>query len=346
MMKLVPIGLSASLSTGLACAAVPAYAAALSYTTTRTVPLGSPDRWDYVVYDPASKRVLVSHADHTDIVDADDGRILGRLDGLHGAHGQAVAGGVIFADSGKTAQLTAFDARSFKPGRTIPAGIDADAVIADPADGVIAVMDGDGQTATLVDSATQSVKATVPLGGAPEFAAADGAGHIYANIESTSEIARIDVAAGRVGQRIPVPGCQSPHGLAIDPATHRLFTTCVNAELMVVDTDVGKVLQTLPIGHGTDAAAFDPVHHHVFSSNGDGTLSVFDEEPAGTLKAAATIKTAIGARTMAVDADSGRVFLVTADVDPGKPPVRGPHGLRIPFKPGSVKLLVLDPNPA
>ncbi len=337
-MKVVSISLAAMFAWLTSSFAAP------SYVVSRTVPLGAPDKWDYVTYDAATRRVLVSHGDHTDVVGATDGRILGKLEGLHGAHGQATdAAGLIYADSGKTAQLTEFDPTTFRPIHVFPAGIDADAVVAEPVNKLIAVMDGDGRTATLVDSVAQTVKSTVPLGGSPEFAAADGAGDIYVNIESTGEIARVDAAAGRVTARIPVPGCQSPHGLAIDAKTRRLFTTCVNARIMVVDLDLDKVVQTLPIGHGTDAAAFDPVRRQVFSSNGDGTLSVFDET-AGRLSASATVRTAPGARTMAIDPATGRVFLVTADVDPTRPPIRTARGLRPNWKPGSVKLLFLDPS--
>ena len=333
-----PILLAACLSL-----AAPAPATA-SYAVSQTIPLGLPDRWDYVTFDPGSKHVLVAHGDHTDIVDVAGGRVLGKLEGLQGAHGQIVApSGLIYADSGKTAELTAFDPASLNPIKTLAAGPDADGVVLEPVHNLVAVMDGDGEAVTLIDLATRSVRVTVPLGGSPEFAVADGTGLLYVNIASTGEVVRLDAGAGRVTARFPVPGCQKPHGLAIDTRTHRLFTTCVNAQMTVLDSATGRVVQTLPIGHGTDAAAFDPVRHRVFSSNYDGTLSVFDETTDGRLSSAGTVRTAIGARTMALDPGTGRVFLVTADIDPTKPPTATPRGTRYEFKPGTVKLLVLDP---
>jgi DNA-binding beta-propeller fold protein YncE len=320
-----------------------AQAATPPYTITKSIPLGAPDRWDYLSFDAASNRVMVAHADHTDIVDATTGAILGRLEGLKGAHGQTVAADHrIYADSGKSREITGFDAQTFQRLKTLAAGEDADAVIYEPTHQIVVVLNRYGQSATLVDTVADAIKSTVPLGGAPEFATAEGTGAFYVNIASTREIVRVDAGNSQVTARWPIPDCQSPHGLAMDPKTRRLFTTCVNARLLIVDADTGNTLQTLPIGHGTDAAAFDPVHHLVLSSNGEGTLSVFHESGDGTLTALGDIKTLPGARTMATDPRTGRVFLVTAEIDPVKPVTQGPQGPRYAWKPGSVKLLFLD----
>ena len=318
-------------------------AATPAYRVTRTVSLGMPDRWDYVTFDAASRRVLIAHGNHTDVVDAVSGRVLGKLDGLHGAHGQIAVGGRIFADSGETAAITIFDTHAMRAIRSGPAGADADGVIYEPKHRLVVVLDGDAGAATLIDSATGTVRATVALGGSPEFAAADGAGHIYVNIASTGEIAVVDAAAARVTARFPLPGCYSPHGLAIDPKTMRLFTSCLNARLMVVDAAGGRVLQTLPIGRGSDAVAFDPVRRLVFSSNNDGTLSVMREQADGAVLPLGNVRTAAGARTLALDPANGRVFLVTADVTGPLPPVHGGKVPKYAFRPGSVKLLFLDP---
>ena len=327
----------------LLLAGTAAHAAPPVYTVTKTIALGSPDRWDYVTFDSRSKRVLIAHSDHIDVVDAQSGAVLGKLDGIKGAHGQAVAAdGTIWADSGKSGQITPFDPKSLVAGTALQAGTDADAVLADTAGTMIATMDGDGKSVTLIDTATKTMKATIPLDGEPEFAASDKPGHFYINSASTKEILVVDGNAGRVTARYAVPDCDSPHGLTMDAQTRRLFASCVNAKLAVLDADNGHVLQTLPIGHGTDAAAFDPVHKLVFSSNGEGTLSVFQENAGGALTALGDVKTAPGARTMATDPATGRIFLVTADVS-GDKPVQGPHGPRWAFKPGTVKLLFLDP---
>ena len=327
----------------LLAAALLTGAAAPSYTISKTVPLGAPDKWDYVTFDAASHRVFVAHSDHTDVIDAATGAVLGKLAEVNGAHGQAVAAdGAIWAVNGKTANVTAHDPKTFKAVTTLPAQLDADGAIVDPSGKTLVVLNGDGESATLIDTVSRTVHANIKLGGAPEFAAADTAGHLYINIASTREIAAVDMQAGRVTGRYAVPDCLSPHGLAMDPKSRRLFTSCENTKLQVVDADTGQVLQSLPIGHGTDAAGFDPMRNLVYSSNSDGTLSVFHED-GGKLTALGNVQTPPGARTMAVDPSNGRVFLVTADLAATQP---APEGGRIhySYKPGTVKLLFLDPT--
>lgn len=68
--------------------------------------------------------------------------------------------------------------------------------------------------------------------------------------------------------------CKSPSGLAISTKARRLFAACDNKLLAAVDADTGRLVSTLPIGDGPDAAAFDPGTGIVFSSNGDGTLTI------------------------------------------------------------------------
>jgi YVTN family beta-propeller protein len=329
---------SAALLTTFAAHAAP------TYTVTKTIPLGAPDKWDYLSFDAASHRVFVAHADHTDVIDAATGAILGKLAGLSGAHGQTVtADGTIWADSGKTGTVTAYDPKTFAAIKTLPVAPDADGVVTGPHRQRVVVVAGDSESATLIDATTKTVQATVKLGGAPESAAIDEAGHIYIDLASTKEIAVVDIATAKVTARYPIPDCTSSHGLAIDSKTRRLFPTCVNTKMLVLDADTGHVLQTLPIGHGTDAAAFDPVRHLVYSSNSDGTLSTFSEDSKGTLTALGDVPTAPGSRTLAVDPSNGRVFLVTADLEGTQPaPVNG--RVHYNYKPGSVHLLFLDPK--
>lgn len=322
--------------------APPVVSQAASYTITRSIPLGTPDHWDYLSFDPASGDVLVAHGDHTDIVDPKAGRVVRRLQGLQEAHGTVAAPfGMIFADSGATGTVAVFSRARDTPINVIPAGKDADAEIYEPTHRLVVVMNDAPQTVTLIDTASETVRATLPLGGVPEFAAADGMGLIYVNLASTGQVAVLDVATNRVTRRFAVPGCVSPHGLAVDPKNGRLFVSCRNQKLVVLDAHHGTALQTLKIGAGTDTAVFDPVHHLVFSSNNDGSLSIFAESADGVLTAQAAQPTEAGARTMATDPASGRVFLVTG-VATG-PAVPGHY---LTFKPGSVKLLVLDPVPS
>jgi DNA-binding beta-propeller fold protein YncE len=311
-----------------------------AYTLEATVPLGPPDRWDYVAYDSASDRILIAHATETTVVDARTRSVIARLAPLNGAHGQVVTpDGRIFADSGKTGTVTIFDGTSFKALNTVPAGQDADGMVYEPASHLVAVMDGDPGTATLLDPAGKKPALTVPLGGSPESAVADGKGALFINIADKGELVRVTGVA--VAARWKLPGCQSPHGLAIDAARELLFSSCRNARLLVVDGKTGAILNTFDIGHGTDTAAFDPQRARAFSANADGTLSVFQENKGGISKLD-DVETAPGARTMAVDPSSGRIFLITADV---QDKLQSPQP-KFAFRPGTVKLLIYKPTPS
>ncbi len=331
---------------GLALTLAPACLAATAtpapYHLVESVKLGSPDRWDYLSFDASNKRVMLAQGDRTTLLDAANGTIVGHLAPLQGAHGQvAVANGTIFADSGETGTVTIFDGKSLAPLKTVPAGQDADAVAYEPLSGTVAVMNGDPGTATLLDGSSGKRVATVPLGGSPESAAADGKGRLFINIASTGEMVRLD--KGEVVARWKLADCESPHGLAVDPDSELAFVSCRNAVLLVVDGNSGAVRQMLPIGRGTDEAVFDPGSKRVFSSNGEGTVSVF-QETKGKLAKLAEMPTAPGARTMTVDPASGRLYLVTAEVAGKRPGGRG-GAPKFLFKPGTLKLLVFAPSP-
>jgi YVTN family beta-propeller protein len=328
-------------------------AAAADYHLTRSVRLGTPDRWDYVIYDSPSHRVYVAHGDRVTVVNGRNGRVIGEVEGMPGGtHGVAIshATGLGYTDDGRAGEAVAFSVKTLKVVKHLKTAPDSDAVTIDPTSGHVFVVDGDPGLLTVIDPVSDRVVATVQVGSKLEFAVAGHNGKVYVNGVEKREIFRIDTTTNQVDATWPIPQCRSPHGLAIDTATHRLFSSCENERLVVVDADTGRAVATLPIGQGTDAAAFDPTRKLIFSSNGiDGTLSVIREVDANTFVPAATITTALSARTMSVDSVSGRVFLVAAATnaqamaafraarEAGK---RGPS----PFVPGSLKLLFFDPG--
>lgn len=339
-------GLRAGVFSVLAIAAFAGSAnAAPTYKLVNTVALGAPDRWDYLTFDPAAKRVYISHGDEVTVVDGKSGAIIGNIAGLPGSHGIAIAGKRGVADSAKNQQVTFFDDDSLKPSGTAQSGADADGLTYDPVSGRAFVANGDAATVTAVDMASGRFVGTVALGGKPEFLVGDGAGRVFVNLESTREIANVDAKTLSVTARYAIPDCESPHGIAMDTANRRLFTSCVNEKLVVVDADSGKVLATLPIGKFTDAAAFDPVRKLAFSSNGEGTITVIAEKSANDFEVAGSVTTTRGARTMTIDPDTGRLYLVSADIDhidPPKAPSTRPH---VVYKPGTVTLYFYDPAP-
>ena len=315
-----------------------------SYRMVGAVPLGAPERWDYAVVDPPTGRVYVAHGDRLTVVDGRQGRVLGEVTGIAGGtHGIAVASkqGLGYTDDGEGGQVVAFDLKTLKVVKRLPAAQDADAMTRDPVTGHVYSVNGDSGTLTVVDPASNSVVATVNAGGQLQYAVPDGRGKLYVNGAGDKTILRVDTATNSVDARWPVPDCTSPHGMAIDTAARRRVASCVNSRLIVVDLDSGREIAALPIGAGTDAAGFDPVRKRVFSSNGrDGTLSVIQEVDANTYRVLDTVKTAVSGRTMGLDPNTGRVFVVAADIDPAAAP--GPNG-RPKFKAGSLKLLMLDP---
>ncbi len=318
------------------------------YSVTKTVALGAPDRWDFVVFDPASHKVFVAHGDRVTVVDGRTGKIIGNVKGLPGGtHGIAIAPGTKrgYTDDGLAGTAVSFDLDSLKLINTIKAEADADAIVFDPTSDHVFVVDGDPGKLTVIDPTADSAVATIDAGGKLETAVAGGNGKLYVNGEEKGEIIRVDTATNQRDAHWSIPNCTSPHGLAIDPEAHRLFSSCENNVLVVVNADTGGTVATSPIGTRSDAAAFDPKRKLIFSSNGDGTLSVIEEKNANTFVTVAGVATMPGARTMAVDPESGRLYLVAADttINPSADPSDLRH--RYVVTPGSAKLLFLDPTP-
>jgi YVTN family beta-propeller protein len=341
-----------SLRLGLGVLAISALALAPAlgapqYRLTKTVALGAPDRWDYVVYDAPSHRVYIAHGDRVSVVDGRDGTIIGEVGTFPGGtHGTAIsaATGHGYTDDGRAGIASSFDLKTLKPIKQIPAAPDADGMVFDPASGHVFVVDGDSAKITVIDPATDTAITNIDGGGGLETPAVDGHGKLFVNGAEKGDIVAIDTATNKVIAHYPVPGCQRPHGLAVDTETERVFTTCVNGVMLVIDGNTGTNLASLPIGKGTDAAGFDPKRKLAFSSNGEGTVTVVQETDPKTFAVAETIKTAPGARTMAVDPDTGRLFLVTADIQSVAPPSTPGGRPHVTYVLGSMKLMFFDPQ--
>ncbi len=337
--SILPIAIAGALAALLAPVAQAQPAPA--YAITKTVPLGAPDRWDYISFDAASHRVYVSHGDRVTVVDGRSGAIIGTVEGMAGGtHGIAVstATGRGYTDDGQAGVAVSFDLKTLKTIKQTKAEDDADGVVFDPVSGHVFVVDGDPGHLTVIDPATDAAIATVDGGGKLEFAVSGGNGKLYVNGEARGEIVRVDTASNKADAHWPMPGCASPHGLAIDTAAHRLFSSCANSVMTVVDADTGKVIAQVPIGRGSDGAAFDPVRKLAFSSNFDGTLSIIQERDPNTFVPLASVKTAVSGRTMGIDPETGRLYIAAADPDTTAPTTGRPRML-----PGSLKLLFLDP---
>jgi len=319
-----------------------------SYEITKTVPLGAPDRWDYVVFDPVLGRVYVSHGEKVTVVDGASGAIVGEVNGIAGAtHGVASvhALGKGYTDDGKAGIAVSFDLNTLKVIKQIKAEPDADGIVYDPSSGHILVIDGDSGKVTVIDPKTDSAVATIDGGGGLEFGVSGENGKFYVDGAEKNEIVRMDTTTNKADAHWPMPGCVKPHGLAIDRAHMRLFASCTNKVMTIVDAETGSEIANLPIGEGTDFAEFDPNRGLAFSSNRDGTLSIIEEKSPTSFEALQAVTTEIGARTMAVDPKTGRIYLATAEMTVNGSAAPNDSRHRYSVRPGSVKLLFLDPMP-
>lgn len=331
----------------------PAFARPLKYQLTRSVALGRPDSWDYAVYDPRSHWVFVAHGNRLTVVDGDSGRIVGQVGPIPGGpHGTAFdeKAGVGITDDGRHGQAVIFGLSSLRVLARLKIQRGADAVTFDPVSAHAFVIDGRTGTVAVVDPARRKVVTFIHIGGDLEYAVPGDDGQLYVNGVTHHEIFRIDTATNRVDAAWPMPTCRDPHGLAIDTRTHRLFASCENGHLVVVDAKDGATVATLPIGRGTDSDRFDARRRLIFSSNGiAGTLSVFREINANRFVPAATVRTALSGRTMALDPASGRVYIVAAHTTPRALKAffaawhAGKRPRHSPFTPDSLRLLWFDP---
>jgi DNA-binding beta-propeller fold protein YncE len=326
-----------------AFSARPLAAADGDYHLLKKVALGGEGFWDYLNCDSEGRRVYISRGTHVMVVDADTYAVVGDIPGTDGVHGIAVAPelGRGFTSDGRSNAVTIFDLKTLKVLGTAPTGEGPDAIVYDPTSKRVFTLNGRAGTATAIDAASGKPAGTVTLGGRPEFAAADGQGHIYNNLEDKNEIVQIDARKLTVTARWPLAPCDSPSGLAMDREHRRLFAGCHNKMMAVVDADSGKVLATPAIGQGVDANGFDPGTQFAFSSNGDGTLTIVHEDSPEKFTVVANVPTQRGARTMALDLKTQHVFLVTAEFGPAPAPTPDHPRPRPQMVPGSFTLLVV-----
>jgi YVTN family beta-propeller protein len=297
--------------------------------------------WDYLLVDSAAHRIYITRGDHVDAVDATTGKLLGTISGLHGTHGVALNpdGKVGYISDGGGNAVVVFDRSNFSTLATIPAGTNPDCIIYEPATSTVWAFNGRSNNVTVIDAASQKVVATIPLTGKPEFAVADGKGNVYDNLEDKSEIVRIDARERKITATWPA-GCDSPSGLAFDAAGNRLFPVCDGKKMSVIDAGSGKLLATAQIGDGPDAAGWSASHKLAFASCGEGVLSVVDASGSG-YKTIESLTTRRGARTMAYDPATDRVYLVTAEFGPRPAATaENPHP-RPSIVPGSFEIIVV-----
>ncbi|MGI8959468.1 MAG: YncE family protein [Bryobacteraceae bacterium] len=318
--------------------------AATSYKLEKSIHVPGEGGWDYLTADSQNRRLYVSHGTKVHVLNLDTGAMIGNIPNTNGVHGIAIADDLHrgFVSDGRDNQVSIFNLKTLAVISTVKAGTNPDAILYDPFSQRVFAFNGRSNDMTAIDAATGKIAGTVPLGGKPEFAVTDAQGNVYVNIEDKSEIVHLDPKTLTMKERWPLAPCESPSGLAIDPKNQRLFPVCDNKIMAVVDAGSGKVVTTVPIGEGPDAAAFDPERKLVFSSNGEGTLTVVQQQTPNTYAVAQTVKTQRGARTMALDLKTHKVFLSDAEFGPAPAASAGNPRPRPKTLPGTFKLLVVS----
>jgi YVTN family beta-propeller protein len=285
--------------------------AAAGYRLLRTIPVGGTGGWDYLTVDETGQRLFVSHETQVEVIDLASNSIIGKIPDTPGVHGIALAedAGRGFISNGRASTVTVFDLKTLASILQVPTGKKPDAIIYDPSTQRVFAMNGGSDSSTVIDAASGKVLGTIALGGGPEFAAADGLGSIFVNLEDQNETVRIDARDMAVENRWPLAPCERPSSMAIDRAQHRLFIGCRSKVMAVVNSDTGTVIATLPIGDHVDASAFDAATGLVFNSTGEGTIDVFHQDSPDKYSAVQRIPTHTGSKTMALDAKTHELLV-------------------------------------
>jgi DNA-binding beta-propeller fold protein YncE len=336
-----------ALALGATSRVVAAQSGEPGYHVVRQIKLGEDGRWDYITIDTSGHRLFIARQTRIMVVDQESGKLLGEIPGIDGAHGVALdyKTGHGFATAGRSGTVTMFEMKTLKALGSHPAADDADAILFDPVSRKVFTFNGDANSASVIDPVSGESVGTIPLSGKPEFGVSAGDGKLYVNIEDKGEVAEIDAKAKRVLRRWPLGPCTEPTGLAIDRIHHRLFSACHSKVMAISDAEAGKLITTVPIGEGVDGAAFDPATGLAFASNGEGTVTVVHEDSPAQFRSVQTVPTRRGARTIALDPRSHRIYTVTADLGTLPPASEQEPHPHPPVLPDTFTLLVLDQQP-
>jgi len=306
---------------GLAVASLCPVAAEGPYHVMKRIPIAGDTGWDYITADTDGRRLYVPHGTELVVLDLDSGAAAGKITGQKNVHGVAVARdlGRGFVDATDPGSVTVFDLKTLAVIEKVRVGDDPNGIVYDPTTHRVFSADRGSRRITAIDAATAKVVATsADLGGRTEHLAADGAGHVFLNMQDRGTLVKLDARDLKVMETWPVAGCGQPSSMDIDRVHQRVFIGCRSGELAVVDGTTGTIVATHPIGLGVDALEFDPANGLIFVSTGGGggVLSIFHQDGPDTYSLVESVKTLPGARTMALDHKSGMVYLPVADVGP------------------------------
>src|SRR5450432_358553 len=334
-------GLLAGLGLLLAAASAEALP---QYRLEQTLKLPGDGGWDYLTFEPGSQRLFIARGTRVEVIDTQRLTRIGEIVDTPGVHGIAVAPelGRGYISAGGTSTIVVFDLKTLARIKDIRStGETPDSIIYDSATQRVFAFNGRGRNATVIDAVSNEVAGTIALDAKPEEARADGAGHVYVNLEDKNSLAVIDARTLSVQSVITLAGCEEPSGLALNASAQQLFAVCANHVMVVVDAAAGHVLGSAPIGGSPDGAGYDPGARLAFASCGEGMLTVVAQGSTGVPRVVQTVPTQRGARTMTLDERRHRIYLVTADyVETPAATAEHPHP-RPAILPGTFRLLVI-----
>jgi YVTN family beta-propeller protein len=287
-----------------------------NYQISNKIHLEGNGGWDYLTMDKAASRLYVSHGSVVQVVDLKKNTLLGTIPDTKGVHGIALATNLNkgFISNGRDTSVTIFNLKTLRfIAKVKVTGNNPDAILYDPYSKKVFTFNGRSSNSTVIDAISNKVIATIPLSGKPEFSVTDLKGKIYVNIEDKSAISEINATTMKVEQTWSVAPGEEPSGLAFDLKNHRLFSVCNNKLMVVVNSENGKMVTTLPIGENVDGVAFDPILKRIYSSNGDGTMTIIQEKNENTFTVLENFKTQKGARTITLNSKTHKIYLPTAE---------------------------------
>lgn len=290
-----------------------------TYQFENEIILGGVGGWDYLAVDSAARRLYVTHETEVVVINLETGSVVGKIAGLAGAHGIAIAPELKrgFVTSGRDGSVRIIDLDSLDTVGKVSAGMKPDAIVYEPSKQEVYAFNGNSSSATVFGAATGEVITTIALPGKPEFSVLDrSAQRIYVNIENKNTVAVIDIATHKLIKQWPIAPGESATGMAFDAEHHRLFLGADNKLMVMMDSDTGKVLSTVPIGAEVDATAFDAETQLAFSSNGEGTVTIAHLDSPNKLSVVRTLKTSPGAKTMTLDPTTHRIYLSVGSTKP------------------------------
>lgn len=296
--------------------------------------------WDYLFSDDAASRLYVSHGTEVNVVDETSGKLVGTITGMKGVHGIAIASefGKGYISSGKDTTVVVFDLKTLKVlSKITTTGQNPDAILFDSFSKKVFTCNGKSNNSSVIDPATDKIVATIPVDGKPEGLVSDGKGHLYMNYEEESKVCRINSSEYKVENVWPLAPGDGPTGIALDIETHRLVSVCANKIMVILDSDNGKIITTLPIADKVDGAAFDPEYKYFYASGGLGTLTIVKEENKDSFKVLENFATQRGAKTNALNKKTHHIYFPGAEYETAQ------NGEKPKVKPGTFVILEIEP---